>query len=134
METGLRPGKIVNIMLVLGLGLHGLFLSHPRQCYHVTRMNPFRGKARLSWAPSQISVPTANPHFSFPSTLILCCSNSTLEVAERKTLASDLSGLLKIRWMLVWLLQQKGSLMVRYERSRSLTRKLDIATLRQRCL
>ena len=40
---------------------HGLFLSsplhYPRQGYHVTIMNPFRGKARLSRAPSQDPIP-----------------------------------------------------------------------------
>lgn len=60
-ENGLRPGKKHQHHAALVPRLHGLFLSsllhYPRQGYRVTIMNPFRGKARLSRAPSQALIP-----------------------------------------------------------------------------
>lgn len=60
-ENGLCPGKKHQHHAALGPRLHGLFLysllHHPRQGYRVTIMNPFRGKARLSRAPSQALIP-----------------------------------------------------------------------------
>lgn len=65
-ENGLRPGK--KHQHHAALGPHGLFLysllHYPRQGYPVTIMNPFRGKARLSRAPSQAPIPS-----NFPSNL-----------------------------------------------------------------
>lgn len=61
MENGLRPGKKHQHHTALVPRLHGLFLSsplhYPRQGYRVTIMNPFRGKAHLSRAPSQALIP-----------------------------------------------------------------------------